>query len=116
MIPLSELKAEALKLGFVDVGVTAATIPEDDIRAYQQWIHQSYHGDMAYMENALRCHPEQLLPGAKTAIIFISYYKQEKAEFREGEGLIASYARGRDYHHVHRKRLKKMIAWLEEKS
>ncbi len=64
----------------------------------------------------MRCDPEQLLPGAKTAILFVSYYKQEKLPFKENAGLIASYARGRDYHHLHKKRLKKFIQWLEERS
>jgi epoxyqueuosine reductase len=32
------------------------------------------------------------------------------------KGLIASYARGKDYHHIHRKRLKKFILWLEEQT
>ena len=69
------------------------------------------------MENQVRCHPQQLLPGAKTALIFVSYYKQEPLQFRPDAGLVASYARGRDYlNHVHRKRLKKIIRWLEERS
>ncbi len=116
MISNEELKAEALRLGFDDVGITSAIIPEEDILAYREWLNNSYQGDLAYMENELRCYPEKLLPGAKTAVIFISYYKQPKEEFQADKGLIASYARGRDYHNVHHKRLKKMIRWLEEKS
>ncbi|NGX43753.1 MAG: Epoxyqueuosine reductase [Chlamydiae bacterium] len=68
------------------------------------------------MENDIRCYPEKLLPGAKTAIIFVSYYKQEKKPFRKGEGLIASFARGRKYQNIHHRRLKKFIRWLEERS
>ena len=68
------------------------------------------------MENQLRCDPQSLFPHAKTAIIFVTYYKQEKIPFINGQGVVASYARGRDYHKVHRKRLKKMICWLEETS
>lgn len=116
MITNEEVKAEALKLGFDDVGITTAQIPEEDIAAYRDWLKSGHHGDLAYMENEIRCYPDQLLPGAKTAIIFISYYKQPGQEFRQESGLIASYARGRDYHNVHHKRLKKMIRWLEEKS
>ena len=71
---------------------------------------------MGYMEQQLRCFPEELLPGSKRVILFISSYKQEKRPFSEYGGLIASYARGRDYHQVHRRRLKKMIRWLEEVS
>lgn len=115
-ISFEELRDQALRLGWNDIGITAASIPQEDIQAYRAWIENKYQGDLAYMEKQLRCYPEQLFPGAKTAIIFVTYYKQPKQEFVENAGLIASYARGRDYHHVHRKRLKKFIQWLEERS
>ncbi len=68
------------------------------------------------MENRVRMDPKLLYPEAKTAIIFVTNYKQPPVPMKEGEGLIASYARGKDYHHLHRKRLKKFIRWLEEMS
>ncbi len=67
------------------------------------------------MENQIRCAPEKIFPTAKTAVIFVTHYKQQQQEFRKDAGLIASYARGKDYHNVHRKRLKKMIRWMEER-
>ena len=116
MLSFDEIKNKALELGFDDVGVTRAEIPETDVKAYEEWLRRQWNTDLIYMENKVRCHPDQILPGAKTAIIFVSYYKQEKVEFNKQAGVVASYARGRDYHHVHRKRLKKFIVWLEEKS
>lgn len=116
MVKNEEVKAFALSLGYDDVGITKAEIPEPDILSYREWLENQFHADLAYMENELRCYPQKLLPGAKTAIIFVSYYKQPKEEFREDAGLIASYARGKDYHNVHHSRLKKMIRWLEERS
>ena len=115
-ITVEDIRAQATLLGWDDVGVTAAKIPIEDIKAYTKWLSQGAHGNLAYMENQMRCYPEQLLPNALSAIIFITYYKQEPCTFQSDRGLIASYARGRDYHHVHRKRLKKFIRWLEEKS
>lgn len=115
-ITFDDLKEKALELGWDDIGVTPAKIPEKDIAAYLEWLQKGYHCDLAYMENKMRCAPEELLPGAKTALIFVTHYKQEKAPFRQDAGLVASYARGRDYHHVHRKRLKKFIQWLEERA
>jgi epoxyqueuosine reductase len=111
-----EIRSKALSLGWNDAGITKAQIPEEDIQAYKQWLEEGFHAGLQYMENTLRCYPQQLLPGAKSAIVFVTYYKQEFAEFRKDAGLVASYARGRDYHHVHRKRLKKFIHWLEERS
>jgi epoxyqueuosine reductase len=111
-----DIKAKALELEFDDVGVTSAKVPLNDVTAYRNWLGNHLHADLSYMENENRCYPDLILKGAKTAIIFVSYYKQEKQEFENSKGVIASYARGRDYHHVHRKRLKKFIAWLEEKT
>lgn len=116
MISSEEVVKEALRLGWDDVGITPAVIPEEDIHAYQEWIRQKQHGDLGYMENQIRCYPQELLPGAKTAIIFVTFYKQSKKPFQKNSGLIASYARGKDYHHLHRKRLKKFISWLEQRS
>jgi epoxyqueuosine reductase len=115
-ISFDEIHEVAMRLGWNDVGTTAAKIPEADIASYREWLDLGHHSDLHYMENQIRCAPDQLFPGAKSAIIFITYYKQEKQEFREDAGLIASYARGRDYHHLHRKRLKKFIHWLEARS
>jgi len=66
------------------------------------------------MENTIRCDPQELLPGAKTALLFVSNYKKPSLPFVEDQGLIASYARGRDYHQVHQRRIKKMIRWLSD--
>lgn len=115
-ITFDEIRETASSLGWDDVGVTTATIPDKDIEAYKEWLDRGHHGSLQYMENEIRCAPEELLPGAKSAIVFITYYKQPHFPHQAGHGLIASYARGRDYHHVHRKRLKKFIGWLEERS
>lgn len=112
----AEIRAKALELEWDDVGITKAQIPEEDILAYRQWISEGFHADLEYMANPVRCSPQDILPGAKTAILFVTNYKQEKLTPKENAGIIASYARNRDYHHLHRKRLKKFILWLEERS
>ena len=114
MIPTREqIKEKALELGWKDIGITSATLSEDNIHSYKEWIKKGKHADLSYMENQMRCDPQSLFPGAKTAILFISYYKQERKNFEKNSGVIASYARGKNYHNVHHKRLKKMIQWLE---
>lgn len=116
IISFDEIISVTQKLGWDDVGITQAKIPDEDIAAYQKWLKEEFHADLKYMENGIRCHPEKLFPGAKSAIIFVSYYKQPALPFKEDAGLIASYARGRKYHNVHHARLKKFIRWLEERS
>lgn len=109
-----KIKEKAQELGFDDIGITEPVIPEEDIAAYKEWLNKGYHAKLSYMENEIRCAPDRLLPGAKTAILFISYYKQPSLPFKEDAGLVASYARGRKYHNVHHSRLKKFIQWFEE--
>lgn len=117
-IQIEEIREQALNLGWDDVGITEAFISEENIRSYLQWLENGFQGDLAYMENQIRCYPDKIFPGAKSAIIFVSNYKQPKVDFIDegGVGVIASYARGKDYHNVHRKRLKKFILWLENRS
>lgn len=110
-LTFEDIKKKSLELGFDDVGITDAEISEDDINSYNEWIQNKYHGSLKYMENNIRCFPKDLFPGAKTVLIFITFYKQPPVEKKEY--LIASYARGKDYHHLHRKRLKRFIHWLE---
>lgn len=115
-VTFEELKQFALSVGFDDAGATAPEIPEEDIAAYKEWLAKGEHAELHYMENVLRLDPKAYFPEAKTAIIFVSNYKKPAVPYKEGAGVIASYARGRDYHNIHRKRLKKIIAWLEEKT
>jgi epoxyqueuosine reductase len=109
------VKDKALALGFDDVGITKAQIPQADIDAYESWLESGKHGELEYMEKRMRCSPQELLPGAKTAIICVSYYKKDKSEQPE-TGKVASYAWGRDYHNVHHRRLKKLIRYIEDHS
>ena len=115
-ISFDDIQLKSHELGFDDVGITHAHIPKEDIDAYIDWIRSGYHSDLSYMEKSIRCFPEMILPHAKTAIIFVSNYKQDKDKSMDLKGAIASYAHGKDYHNIHRKRLKKFILWLEEKS
>lgn len=113
-IPLDLLRAKAQEVGFDDLGVCAAVIPDEDIAEYKAWLAKGFQGNLAYMENEIRCSPQTLFPGAVTAVIFVTNYKQQNYSPFENQGLIASYARGKDYHNIHRSRLKKIIRWMEE--
>lgn len=115
-ISFEELRSFVLTLGWDDVGVTEPVISSENLLDLTEWLNQGLHGELAYMENPVRFDPKLLFPEAKTAIILVTNYKQPQVSFREDAGIVASYARGRDYHHLHRKRLKKLIRWLEEKS
>lgn len=115
-ISFDSLYEKAIEVGFDDMGITDPIAPKKDVEALQQWLQQGKQGKLAYMENPVRENIEELLPGVKNAILFVSYYRQPFIPFTKRSGVIASYARGRDYHNIHRKRLKKIIHWIQEKN
>jgi len=113
---IESIRKKAKDLGFDDVGITHATLPENVQREYIEWIEKGYHAKMAFMEKAFRCDPKALFKEAKSAIIFVSFYKQPHVPFVPRRGLIASYARFRDYHNIHKTRLKRFAKWLFEET
>ncbi len=60
--------------------------------------------------------PETLLPGARSIIsLGWNYYPAEDAPPPNDRGLIARYARGRDYHRVMKRRMRRMVLELTER-
>lgn len=114
------LKAEALRLGFDAIGITAVQ-PSDHAAFYRAWLEAGRHGEMAYLgrEDSVerRLHPERAWPGLRSAIVVASdYWSGEKAAEDVSDvscGVIARYARGRDYHRVIKAKLLQLLRWLE---
>jgi epoxyqueuosine reductase len=70
---------------------------------------------MAWLENVEpRTRPELLLPGARSVIVIALNYYTPDSPLLPGHGRIARYARGRDYHKVIGKILKKIAAFIKE--
>ena len=110
----SLIKAEALRLGFDFCGIAKATFLEEEAPRLEQWLLQSRHGKMKYMENYfdLRTDPTKLVPGAKSVItLLINYFppEQQKAEVPR----IAKYAYGEDYHEIIREKLKQLLLMMK---
>ena len=60
--------------------------------------------------------PETLLPGARSIIsLGWNYYPAEDPPKSAGQGLIARYARGRDYHRVMKRRMRRIVLDLTER-
>jgi len=102
--------------GFALAGV-AQLGPSAHAGAYRAWIDAGRHGEMSWLEdnNDTRLDPRNLIEGgARWALMVADLYatragapEQRLAEGRipQGQGRIARYARGRDYHKVIKKRL-----------
>lgn len=120
-VPLvDQIECWGRELGFQQVAITDL----DVARAADQldrWLARGYHGSMAWMaERALlRRHPDQLLPGARRAIVVRMNYlpadsNQIAALKNSRTAYISRYALGRDYHKLIRKRLAELARRIEE--
>ena len=115
---IARLKAEALQLGFADIGITTAdAIPEAGARL-KAWLADGCHGDMIWMPERAdeRASPKGLWPDVKSVIMLGTSYAPPLDPLRlagEGDtGVISVYAWNRDYHDLIKKRLKALARWL----
>lgn len=99
-------------MGFARAGIAPAE-PTSRRNEYLEWLAQGRHGDMGYLAEKLeeRLDVRRLLPGARSVIVVADQYAARGAPADDvaadaaAKGVVASYARGRDYHAVIKKRL-----------
>ncbi len=104
------IRRTALALGFDDVGVARAQPMDEERDRLRAWLDRGLHGSMAYMANHFdkRLDPTLLVPGAKSVISFVHNYFPAERQPRDTYQ-VATYAYGRDYHKVLKKKLKKIL-------
>ena len=115
---------EAQALGFDTIGVTGTQAVPRDREALEAFLKASRHGGMTWMADgprgAVRGDPEALMPGAKTAVVLTRNYGPDSdplpALEQKDRGVISLYARGKDYHDVLKKRLKRLARWFQEEA
>jgi epoxyqueuosine reductase len=112
-----QIKEFARSVGFGPVGVTTADPAGEAEVRLQQWLQQGMAAGMDYMKRPepRRSHPRDLLPEAESVLcLAFNYYPGEDAakDSKKDSGRIAKYARGRDYHRVLKKKLKKIEQYL----
>jgi epoxyqueuosine reductase len=114
------LKAAALDAGFERAGI-ARLRPSDHGAYYRAWLAAGRHGEMGYLARpdavAKRLDPAAAWPELRSALVVLLRYHShdEGAEpaADPSRGIIARYARGRDYHKVVKKKLLRLLDWLE---
>jgi len=106
------------ELGFAHVGICTAAPTEhaDDLRA---WLEAGRHGSMHYLAERVEAmlDPGRVLEGCRTVICVADRYHGGRDRIiRDGtaRGRVARYARGRDYHDVLRRRLKRLAAAITD--
>lgn len=118
------IKLQAQTLGFADCGFLSVHHPlfAEQITQLQAWLDKGYEGQLQFMHNnhELRANPDQLVEGARTIIsVRMDYITQTPTprtvtdNNRPNSGIIARYARGRDYHKTMRSRLKQLALDIE---
>lgn len=113
-----ELEAKARDLGFARFGVAEIEPLGRDGDALQQWIARGHHASMGWMADTLRVRLDpscdRMLPGARRIIVVATAYSTGDEPIGPAPGLVARYARGRDYHNVIGKRMRKLARVLRD--
>ena len=110
------IKTEASRLGFMACGISKAEFLENEATKLEQWLNESRHGEMAYMENHFdkRLDPRLLVDGAKSVIsLTLNYFTTLKQEDIDAPK-ISKYAFGVDYHTVIKEKLQELMYFITE--
>ena len=115
-----QFKARAFEEGFSGFGVTRPDAVPEIAGRLDAFLKAGHHGQMGWL--AERTHwrgaPDVLWPKAKSVIMLADLYDGPADHWgdlnEKDKGVISSYARGRDYHDVVKKRLKRLGRWLIE--
>ena len=109
------MREEARTLGFNHVRFAAAD-GAPGLDAYDQFLAEGRQGEMGWMVRgrAPRAEPGLLLPGLRSVVVLGVDYAWPRPPDPGGlTGKVASYAWGRDYHIVIRKRLQALEGALK---
>jgi len=106
-------------LGFARFGVARAGRLEPEADQLRAFLSDGRHGDMAWLERteAVRVDPrhEGMVPGAVSVAVFVAPYARPEPAVGPVPGRVARYARGRDYHNVLGRRMRKLETFLRER-
>ena len=115
------IEEDARDLGFGLFGV-ASVEPSAHIDLYRRWIEGGSEGEMAYLARgdavARREDLRRTLSSVRSAIVVgHEYYQEDPPGVPEdaARGVVARYARGRDYHDVIEKRLLELHSRIESR-
>ena len=118
--PEAAIRDRALGLGFDAVGYAAATLQAVARDRLTDFIEAGYHGDMGWLAEraAQRASPDALWPEAKSVIVVGLNYGPPRDPLatlaRPERATISTYARGRDYHDVLKKKLRVLARFIAD--
>ncbi len=114
-----EVRRRMEELGFARVGIARAEALEPEGDQLRAWLAAGRQGQMDWMERTadVRADPRHpgMVEGAVSVVVGAFPYAREADRVGPAPGRVARYARGRDYHNVLSKRLRKVVAFLRER-
>lgn len=111
------IRALAEAEGFDLVGITDVQ-PSEHAAFFRQWLEAGRHGSMEYLARpdavARREDVTSVFPELRSAVVVGMYYgMQDEGDVASHRGIIARYARGRDYHRVMKAKLLRLLREVE---
>lgn len=113
----SELKAEALNLGFFACGIARAEAVDDTNASHvRQWIDEGRQANMDYMRNHtdMRLDPRLLMKGVRSIVSVAMNYTPAQ-HIPPDQLQFAAYAYGEDYHDIVKKKLRQLALTFDFK-
>ncbi len=114
------LREFALSIGFHLIGFTDPHVNNETKERFLRWIDENKHAGLWYLSEKerlkTRFHPERLLEGVKTVIVFGVSYRDNLfgRHVEDDRAYISTYALRRDYHKVMKKKLKAVVEFMKE--
>jgi epoxyqueuosine reductase len=119
---VSDLEAEARRLGFIAFGIAPAQEDRAAAGRLGAWLEAGMHGSMSWMDSRAhhRRSPQALWPDARSVIVLGMSYAPAADPMalaaHPDRGWISAYAKGKDYHDTVKKALKALARWLVSES
>ena len=115
-----QLTEVALQAGFDCLGIIGVDEVDDLREVLNHFVNEGRHGDMGWLSDHLerRSHPTGLWPDVRSVIMLGMNYGSDTdplaALDEKSNGVISVYAKGKDYHSIINKRLKRVAGWLAQ--
>lgn len=111
------IKNKSRELGFSFCGISKAGFLKEEAKKYEIWLKKKMQGEMDYMENNIdkRLDPRLLVEGSKSVISLLYNYYTDKKQVDINSPKISTYAYGKDYHKVVKKKLKNLMQSIRDK-
>ncbi|HZZ33644.1 MAG TPA: tRNA epoxyqueuosine(34) reductase QueG [Phenylobacterium sp.] len=119
VLPESQIREEALKLGFDTCRFTTVTTPWPASARLGEFVEAGRHGEMDWLADTRerRAHPRAMWGDARSAIVLGVNYGPDHDPLsvlvERDRAAISVYAQGDDYHELIKARLKALARWLQ---